>query len=161
MTTIGSIELDEKHIVLFDIESPFGNIDFVVVGRDKGIFLILKKAHRGKIEFKNGQLLRNDNPLEKDFITEALQSSFWLEQKILSTLEVKIRIIPLLVFTNAAVQPMLEINGVQVISFDEISKILSNGTTEGLNMKIWENRSKLLALSNPVEKPLKLMAEPA
>ncbi|NTV45753.1 MAG: NERD domain-containing protein [Chlorobiales bacterium] len=149
-----TIKLNENQIALFDIEGPFGNIDHVVVSRDNGVFLILKKAYRGKVEFRDGQLLINDKPPEKDFITEALQNAHWFAHKLQHTVGVKTQVMPIIAFTRTAVPAGIQINGIPVICFGELADILNQQRFDILgNGELWQNRSKLLAMSRPVKTP--------
>jgi hypothetical protein len=58
---------DDYHI-LHDIESPYGNIDHIVIAKNAGIFLLETKAHGGKVEVNGETLLVNGKLPEKDFI---------------------------------------------------------------------------------------------
>lgn len=75
------------------------NIDFVVVG-PTGIFAIEVKSQGGVIGFDGGQLTRNGERFEKDFLQQTLSGY----KKIRTILEEKLNkeyfIIPVLVFAN-------------------------------------------------------------
>ena len=65
--------LSMDFLVLHDIDSPYGNIDHIVISKTGGIFLLETKAHGGRVEVNGGTLLMNGKLPEKDFISQALK----------------------------------------------------------------------------------------
>jgi len=94
------LKLPSNYIIFRDVVIPGvkGNIDFVVSGPN-GIFCIEVKNHRGKITFRNNQLLRNNNFFEKDFMLQINSQSRNLNELLGQVLE-EHRVEPVLVFSN-------------------------------------------------------------
>lgn len=109
-------ELNEDYNVLHDIESPYGNIDHIVISKHNGIFLIETKSHRGKVESSGNELLVNGKQPEKNFIVQILQNVYWLRDEIDQKLGIKPWITPVIVFTNAFVYPVKPIKGISVVN---------------------------------------------
>jgi len=107
---IGSLleTLGEDYLVIYDIESPYGNIDHIVINKQSGVFLLETKAHGGRVSVKNGHLLVNGHDPEKDFIAQVLNNTYWLKEKTCNTINVEVWIIAVLVFTNAFVERRLQ-----------------------------------------------------
>jgi len=87
--------------VLHDIESPYGNIDHIVIGKNNGIFLLETKAHGGKVTIERGHTLGQREATEKDFIAQCLRNTYWLRDEVEKVVGLKPWISPILVFTNA------------------------------------------------------------
>jgi hypothetical protein len=139
---IGEIldQLSEDYFVLNDIESPFGNIDHTVIGRESGIFLIDTKAHGGSVETDGDQLLVNGKLPEKNFVGQALRNTYWLRDEIGKVIGDKPWITPVIVFTNAFVSDARPIKGVRIVNKEYLMNILTNGRVSTINQKIWEQR---------------------
>lgn len=135
---------EDYYYVLNDVESPYGNIDHVVIGKSSGIFLIETKAHGGKVEVSGETILVNGKIPEKDFIAQALQNSYWLRDKISSVVGSKPWIIPIIVFTNAFVPPTKPVKGVSVINKKYLLSML-RGTNRPnpVLAQVWENKEKI------------------
>jgi hypothetical protein len=143
---IGSIldSLGEEYLVLHDIESPYGNIDHVVITKQNGVFLIETKAHGGKVSVVEGRLLVNGHDPEKDFIAQCLHNTYWLRDKICDTTSVETWIVPVLVFTNASVERMTPIKGVTVVNKKYLVNILQKANNKKQNVTVWENREQIV-----------------
>jgi len=137
-------ELPEGFLVLHDIESPYGNIDHIVISRNNGVFLIETKAHGGKVAVEDDTLLVNSKLPEKDFIAQALNNSFWLKKEISDLIGPTPWITPILVFTNAFVVPSKPIKNVRIINKKNlISALTRQGSRKSSNDQIWEQRGKI------------------
>lgn len=133
--------LPEDFHVLHDIESPYGNIDHIVIGKNSGIFLLETKAHGGKVAVEAENLLVNGNLPEKDFIAQALRNSYWLRDKVSQIIEGKPWITPIIVFTNAFVAPTRPIKGVTIVNKKYLLNILQQTNKPNVvNAKVWEHR---------------------
>ena len=113
---------------MHDIESPYGNIDHIVIGKNAGIFLLETKAHGGKVEVNGETLLVNGKLPEKDFIAQALRNSYWLRDEISQIVGDKPWITPILVFTNAFVPPTRPVKGVSIINKKYLLNFLQKPT---------------------------------
>lgn len=60
--------LGPDYLVIHDVPSPYGNIDHIVIGRKTGIFLLETKAHGGKVQLLQDDVLVNGKTTEKNFI---------------------------------------------------------------------------------------------
>lgn len=137
-------ELSADYYVLNDIESPYGNIDHIVIGKNSGIFLIETKAHGGKVETEGETLLVNGKPPEKDFIAQALRNSYWLRDEVSKLVGSKPWITPVIVFTNAFVSPTRPVKGVDIINKKYLANILLRANRQtAVNAQIWEQREKI------------------
>lgn len=142
---IGSIleSLGEDYLVIHDVTSSFGNIDHIIISKQKGIFLIETKAHGGKVTVNNGYLYVNGHEPEKDFIAQALNNTYWLRDKVCSAINTEPWITPVLVFTNAFVERTAPIKGVTIINKKYLLNILQRQQSRAQNLAIWENREKI------------------
>ena len=143
---IGEIlaELSEDFLVLHDIESPYGNIDHIVISKRNGIFLIETKSHGGQVTVEEGNLLVNGRSPEKDFITQVVNNTYWLKQEISELIGPTPWITPILVFTNAFVVAPKPIKNVKVINKKYLINTLNKlGEKNIANDQIWEQRGKV------------------
>lgn len=109
-------QLGNNFIVLHDIESPYGNIDHIVISQTNGIFLLETKSHWGTVTTTESEILVNGKMPEKDFAGQALKNSYWLREETERLLKVKPWITPVVVFTNAFVKFGKPVKGVRVIN---------------------------------------------
>jgi ssDNA-binding Zn-finger/Zn-ribbon topoisomerase 1 len=145
---IGSLleQLGDDFEVLHDIESPYGNIDHVVISRQGGIYLLETKSHGGKVATTESEILVNGHTPEKDFVAQALKNSYWLREQAESLLQVKPWITPVVVFTNAFVQAGRPVKGVRVTNRKYLLNMLQKpGKGSEVNNTVWEQREKLIA----------------
>jgi hypothetical protein len=142
---IGSIldSLGDSYLVIHDVDSPYGNIDHIVVAQHAGIFLIETKAHGGRVSIANGRLLLNDHEPEKDFIAQALKNTFWLRDRVREATGQLIWINAVVAFTNAFVQQAASIKGVRVINQEYLSRVLQQSDRRRQSVAVWENRKKI------------------
>jgi hypothetical protein len=138
-------ELSKDFLVLHDIVSPYGNIDHIVVSKENGIFLIETKSHGGKVTIDDDNLLVNGKPPEKDFITQALNNTFWLKKEINDLIGPTPWVTPILVFTNAFVVAPKLIKNVRVMNKKYLINSLNRlGDKKNIaNDQIWEQRGKI------------------
>jgi hypothetical protein len=83
-------DLGDDFLVVHDVDSPYGNIDHVVINRENGVFLIETKSHSGLVEVDGGEILLNGYPPEKNFVGQTLQNSYWLRDLIRDRLGVEV-----------------------------------------------------------------------
>jgi hypothetical protein len=145
--SIGSIldNLGEDHLIIHDIESPYGNIDHIVISKQSGIFLIETKAHGGRVSVNNSQLFVNGRQPEKDFIAQALNNAYWLRENISNKFGIKIWITPILVFTNAFVERTAPVKGVMIINKKFLLSVLQRPNIKAQNSAVWEQRENISA----------------
>lgn len=137
-------ELSSEYYVLNDIESPYGNIDHIVIDKSGGIFLIETKAHGGKVVVDRETLLVNGKMPEKNFIGQVLQNSYWLRDRVGELLGTKPWITGFLVFTNAFVVPGKPVKGVTILNRKYLAAAIKNaGKHTSLPSPIWEHREEL------------------
>jgi hypothetical protein len=143
---IGEIldDLSEDYVVLHDIDSPYGNIDHIVISKHSGIFLLETKSHRGRVEVQNDRLLVNGKPPERNFIGQALSNSYWLREEICKVIGEKPWITPIVVFTNAFVAPTRPIKGVSIANKKYLTTLLQRpGRPNSMNAQIWDAREEI------------------
>jgi hypothetical protein len=115
---VGAIldRLPHDYRTLHDVDPGAGNFDHVVFRNDGAVFLIETKSHSGKITIRNGQLLRDGRPLEKNFIHQTLDNVTRLKQVIAHQYGFTPSWIhAAIVFTNARVPLHCELSGVAII----------------------------------------------
>ena len=144
---IGSIleKLPDNYTVIHDIETPYGNVDHIVVG-PTGVFVIETKSHHGRITERNGLLLRNNKPLEKNFIKQVLDNTFYIKEKIKESVGIEAYVKALLVFTNAYVDIKREIANVKIINKSFLLKAIKNSRTSLTDEQINSVEELLLKL---------------
>jgi hypothetical protein len=139
----------EDYEIHHDISSPYGNIDHVVVSREKGVFLMETKSHGGKVEITDFGLLVNGKSPEKDFIAQTLKNTYWLRDCLQGATAAKVWIRPVIVFTNAFVVPGKPIKNVAVINGKYLLRYIQQQSDNPANETLWAARDKIaLALSN-------------
>ena len=137
-------ELSDEYYVLNDIESPYGNIDHIVIGKNSGVFLIETKAHGGKVEVSGETILVNGKIPEKDFMAQTLKNSYWLRDKISEIVGIKPWITPIIVFTNAFVSPTRPIKGVAIINKKYLLFTLRRASRpHTILMQVWGNKERI------------------
>ena len=136
--------LSEDYHVLHDIESPYGNIDHIVISKAAGIFLLETKAHGGKVTVEGDTLFVNGKLPEKDFIAQALKNSYWLRDEISQIVGAKPWITPILVFTNAFVPFTRPVKGVSIINKKFLLTSLQKANKpNAINVHVWEQRETI------------------
>jgi len=136
--------LGEDYYMLNDIESPYGNVDHIVIGKNNGIFLIETKSHHGKVEIIGNDLLVNGKPPEKNFIGQTLKNTYWLKERVGNIIGSQPWITPILVFTNAFVPYSQPIKNIHVINKRYlVSTVTKIGKRDATNIRIWEQKEKI------------------
>lgn len=137
-------DLSDDYYVLNDIESPYGNIDHIVISKNAGIFLVETKAHGGKVEVVRETILVNGELPEKDFIAQALRNSYWLRDEISQIVGSKPWITPIIVFTNAFVSPTRPIKGVRIVNKKYLLNTLyKTGNPNSTNAQMWDQKETI------------------
>jgi len=124
---VGNIleQLPQGYAVFHDVKSQYGNIDHVVVNKEGAIFLIETKSHHGTVTSNGNSLFINNKLPEKDFISQALNNTFWLKDQIKTYLGEAPYITPIIVFSNAFVRIPSPVKGVFVINKKYLSDLLN------------------------------------
>ncbi|MGQ9850611.1 MAG: nuclease-related domain-containing protein [Aggregatilineaceae bacterium] len=153
---VGSIldDLGEDFLALHDIPSPYGNIDHVVISRRSGVFLIETKAHGGRVSTVNGQLLINGHQPEKDFIAQAVRNTYWLRDQIQKATNIRPWIIPIIVFTNAFVEPGPPIKNVLIVNKKYLPRVLCRPIAKAQNSVLWNNRKQIQEALYTAQEPI-------
>jgi hypothetical protein len=150
---VGSLleALGPEYFVLHDIESPYGNIDHIVIGEHNGIFLIETKSHHGKVEVSEGSVSINGKPPEKNFMAQVLSNCFWLNETVAAVTEIHSHITPILVFTNAFVPFGKSLKNIRIINQRYLEGAIKQNPREGeLHAHVWEMRETIARkLSEP------------
>ena len=140
-------ELDDDFVVVNDVASQYGNIDHVVINQVCGIFLVETKSHYGTVTTTDSEILVNGHEPEKDFVSQALQNSYWLRQEIEGLLQITPWITPLVVFTHAFVKYGSPVKGVRAINRKFLLRTLESGKSRSsTNLTIWANRERIVRL---------------
>lgn len=139
-------DLSDDYLVLNDLVSPYGNIDHVVISKASGVFLIETKSHSGKVSVRENVLYLNEHLPEKDFINQTLKNTYWLREKLVGIVGVKVWINPVIVFTNAFVPFIGPVKGISIINKKYLlSTILNSSKRSTENQQLWEKREDILS----------------
>jgi hypothetical protein len=137
-------DLSEDYYVLNDIDSPYGNIDHIVISKYSGIFLIETKAHGGRVEVKGETLFVNGKIPEKNFIAQALSNAYWLRDEISQIVGSKPWINPIIVFTNAFVSQTTPVKGVSIIPKKYLLNALHRqNRSNAVNEQVWAKKENI------------------
>ena len=136
--------LREGHVVLHDIESPYGNIDHLVIGREGGIFLLETKAHGGTVAIVDGALKVNGHDPEKDFIAQCLRNTYWVREQVEGVTGEKPWVTALLVFTYAFVMGSPTLKGVRVLNKKYLLATIQGKQRQGGAGAVWEKRGEVV-----------------
>ena len=138
-------ELDDTHVVFHDVETPFGNIDHVVLSQAGGLIVIETKSHAGRVTKTDAGLAINGRPPEKDFIRQTLSNTMWLRGQVAEQLGVTVWVSATLVFTNAFVERFAPIRGVAVINRRFLKTWISREKNASAE-KLWDQREAIAEL---------------
>jgi hypothetical protein len=124
---IGSLlqQLPDDFAVFHDIESPYGNIDHVILNKQDNVFLLETKSHHGEVIHDGKRLLINNKPPEKDFIHQILSNTFWLRDEIKKQNGSEVFIKPIIIFTNAFVKVYKPVKNISIINKKYLIKTLT------------------------------------
>ena len=124
---IGSLlqQLPDDYAVFHDIETPYGNIDHVILNKRNNIFLLETKSHHEEVIYDGSRLLINNKPTEKDFIHQIFSNTFWLRDEIKKQNGADIFVKPVIVFTNAFVKVYKPVKNISIINKKYLVKTLT------------------------------------
>jgi len=109
--------------VQHDVKIPYGNIDHLVHRKDGAVFVLETKSHRGgKIEARNGQLLRDGKLLQKDSVAQVQRNVAHVKDDLRARYGLTPWIHAAVVFTNAFVEPHCEVGHVEVINISYLER---------------------------------------
>ncbi|MGD0174179.1 MAG: nuclease-related domain-containing protein [Anaerolineales bacterium] len=139
--------LGEDYCVLNDVESPYGNIDHIVIGKNNGIFLIETKSHHGKVDISGNELLVNGKSPEKNFIGQTLKNTYWLKERVGDIIGLQPWITPILVFTNAFVPYSKPIKNIHIINKRFLlNTIFRTVKYTPINNRIWDAKEGVVSV---------------
>lgn len=143
-------ELGENYRVIHDVQGPEGQIDLIVFGKDGGVFLIDTNSYSGRVEITNDGLRLNGKSPNEDIIAQTLKKSFWLQERLIELDCGQVEVTPILVFTNAFVQPGTPVHGVAVTNKKYLLNLIykrNNGDNQAVCL--WEVKEKLSEILLP------------
>lgn len=120
------------------LDTGHGNIDKIVIG-PTGIWTLEVKSHKGYITYDGQSLLRNNLPLEKNFLGQAYAEAMTLKELIKSKLNLNITVQPVVVFASKYTKVKLGLNkykGVFVIQKAWLNKLLTETHSQYLTNDI-------------------------
>jgi len=147
--------LGQDLFAIHDVESPYGNIDHVVIARSGSVVLLETKAHYGRVDVVDGLLLLNGKIPEKDFLAQALRNASWLGERISALVGGRVWVTPILVFANAFVPRLPPTKGVRIVNrrflnaeISALNKVASRGH------RVWDIRNEIAQnLQMPTTRP--------
>ena len=96
-------ELGKDFAVLNNVQTRYGNIDHVVIRRDGTIFLIETKSQRGRVTCDGKQLLCNNRPFKRNYISQIVRNTLWLKERIKTLAGLKVWVVSILIFPNGSI----------------------------------------------------------
>jgi hypothetical protein len=136
--------LGQDFYPIHDVESPYGNIDHIVIARTGAVCLLETKAHRGRVELKGGSLLISGRNPEKDFILQALRNTAWLGELLSGLVGSKVWITPIIVFSNAFVPRLQAPKGVKIMNKKYLaSELRTICSRSSVGDRPWELRNQI------------------
>lgn len=153
--------LPRNYAVRHDVNTGRGNLDHLVFRRDGAVFLIETQSHSGRITRVDGQLRRNGQLLEKNFVKQTLDQVSWLKHFLKAHAGFEPWIHAAIVFTDAHVEKHLNLNHVDVFHASYLTRWLERaGGDPRAAVMLWpqvESLKNKLAAPDPIRlawKPL-------
>lgn len=141
---LATLPPDQYH-VLHDVTMAYGNIDHVLISKQKGIFLIETKAHSGRISVDNGVLLRDGLPFEKNILRQTTQNVYWLKDYLAAKVGVNVWVNGVIVFSRAFVPyDMKPMNKIAVKNQKFLVQYLSEMPQENTSATLWAMRDRIV-----------------
>lgn len=125
-----------------------GNIDDVVVG-PTGIWTIEAKSHSGYITFDGVELRRDGESFETDFLKQAWAESYRVRDILEQDLKCRFTVQPVIVFSDPDATLRFgfrKINGIYVIGYNWLNKLIKNTVIEHLDYNIINNIKNSLSV---------------
>jgi len=147
--TVGDVlgSLHGQYDVFHDVDTGHGDIDHIVLSQDHGVFVIETKSHFGEVTVRNGELLIDGQPPEKDFIAQVLRNTMWLKQRIKETTGLDPWIQPVIVFTRAFVREWKPVRGILLRNRKHlVEAIEKTRANQGTASRLWSLREQGNAL---------------
>lgn len=135
-------QLGDGHLVIHEVSCQFGKLDYVILSRDHGLFLIETKSHTGRVAIVDSKIRINGTLPEEDFISQSLHISYWLVEELRSLTGADVEATPLLVFTEAVLEVPRELKDVTITNKKSLLARLRETATP-LPAPIWEAREKI------------------
>ena len=127
-----------QYAVFHDVDTGHGDIDHIVLSRDHGVFVLETKSHFGEVTVRNGKLLMDGQPPEKDFIAQVLRNTMWLKQRIKETTGLDPWIQPIIVFTRAFVREWKPVRGILLPNQKHLSETIEQTrANEAVTSRLW------------------------
>ncbi len=104
------------------IDTDYGRIDYILVSRENGLFVVECKQHPGHVTLSGSRLTINNTEPEQDFFVKILWYAFWLREKVKATTGLDAVITPMIVFPNASVDVSEPVNNVIITDSKNILK---------------------------------------
>jgi len=124
--------------ILNGLDTDKGNIDKIVIG-PTGVWSLEVKSHKGHITFDGQSLVINNQPLEKNFLSQAYAEAMTLHELIKLKLNIDISIQPVVVFSSKYAKVRLGLNkykGVYVIQKAWLNKLITETPVQNLTESI-------------------------
>ncbi|MGE5892438.1 MAG: nuclease-related domain-containing protein [bacterium] len=145
-------ELSNEYAVFHDIESPYGNVDHLVIDKQNNVFLVETKSHSGEVTYDGSMLLINKKPVEKDFIAQIFKNTFWIRAEIKKQASLDVFVKPVLVFTNAVVKIPGTVKNISIINKKYLMKILERPSRKSKSGQIDSRRPRLFTVVNRLQR---------
>jgi len=116
--------------VFHDINTGHAKIDHLILSKEHGLFIVEIKDHPGKVTSANAHLLINNIQPDQDFFVRIIWNSFWLMERARKATKLPITVTPIVVFSNATVDVGEPINGVTVISRNDLAENIRKTKTD-------------------------------
>lgn len=122
--------LPESCAVFQDIDTGYGKIDYIILSRENGLFIVERKQHPGKITLTDSSLTINGVAPEQDFFVKILWYTFWLNEKVKTITNLDTVVTPMVVFTNASVEVSEPVKNVVITDVNNILRNIQKTKTD-------------------------------
>jgi hypothetical protein len=141
---LDELPADQYH-VLHDVAIAYGNIDHILISKQKGIFLIETKSHTGSISATDGVLLRDGMPLEKNILGQTTRNVYWLKGYLAAKLGVDVWVNGVIVFSRAFVPyEMPPMNKIAVKNHKFLKQYITEMPNHSKNADLWAMRDRIV-----------------
>jgi len=114
----------DGYIVLNDVKFKYGNIDHLVIRKDKTIFLVECKSHKGRVSTDGKQLLLNGRPFKTNYFCQINRTIRWNRRVLKEIWGRNTWIVAIIVFPNADVRIKKSVKRVNILCKSELLQFI-------------------------------------
>ncbi|MDD4869321.1 MAG: nuclease-related domain-containing protein [Kiritimatiellae bacterium] len=130
--------LPQDCTVFHNINTGYGYIEYILLSKEHGLFIIETKQLSGKVTSVDSLLAINNLTPEQDFFVKILWNSLWLREHVLKSTKLDATITSVVIFVNATVDVTEPINGVIITNPESFPAILRKvKTNPNISSNLW------------------------